>query len=100
MVIEYIRYEVPAARHSAFIAAYQEAAAELEASEHCVCYEISQGAEEPDHFVVRIEWDSIEGHEKGFRGSALFATFFVKVKPFFAEIKEMKHYHLIKRGKS
>jgi quinol monooxygenase YgiN len=80
MVVEYIRYEVPRAQHDAFQAAYRAAAEALEASGHCLGYEISEGVEEPDHFTVRIEWDSIEGHERGFRGSAQFASFFAQVK--------------------
>lgn len=56
--------------------------------------EIAQGVEEPDHFIVRIEWDSLEGHEKGFRTSAQFGPFFAKVKPFFQYIREMKHYEV------
>jgi quinol monooxygenase YgiN len=94
MVIEYIRYEVPAERHAAFLEAYRAAKQELGASAHCLRYEISQGVEEPDHFIVRIEWDSVEGHEQGFRSSAEFPAFFARVKPFFADIREMKHYRV------
>ena len=92
MIIEYIRYQVPAARHAEFLAAYGAAADELRASTQCRRYEISQGVEEPDNFIVRIEWSSLDDHLKGFRGSVAFAAFFAKVKPFFAEIREMKHY--------
>ena len=99
MVVEYIRYEVPVARRDAFIAAYRAAAEELKASAHCVAYEISEGVEEPNRFTVRIEWDSLEGHEKGFRGSAQFAAFFAEVKPFFGQIAEMKHYGVLQQGK-
>src|SRR5690348_12852185 len=99
MVIEYIRYQVPADQHAAFVAAYHAAAEELESSEHCLAYEYSQGVEEPDNFIVRIEWDSIEGHEQGFRGSRQFGSFFGKVKPFFANIREMKHYRQIEQSR-
>ena len=78
MVIEYIRYQVPAANHADFIQAYRTAGEDLAASSHCIRHEVSQGVEEPDNFVVRIEWDSIEGHEKGFRSSPEFASFFAK----------------------
>jgi hypothetical protein len=50
--------------------------------------------EEPEHFVVRIQWDSVEGHEQGFRSSPHFAEFFAAVRPFFSEIEEMKHYQV------
>lgn len=46
----------------------------------------------PDNYVVRIEWDSEEGHMKGFRTGSEFQTFFAAVRPFFNDIQEMKHY--------
>ena len=92
MVVEYIRYRVPAARHGEFEGAYGHAAAALDASPHGSAYEVSHGVEEPDNYVVRIEWDSIEGHERGFRKSPGFASFFAAVKPFFEQIEEMRHY--------
>lgn len=94
MVIEYVRYRVPAERHREFESAYAEAQAALQGSQHCLAYEVSHGIEEPDHYVVRIEWDSLKGHEEGFRQSPGFAPFFAAVKPFFEQIEEMRHYEL------
>jgi quinol monooxygenase YgiN len=99
MVVEYIRYEVPPDKHDEFVAGYKSAGRDLEASSHCLKYEIAEGVEEPNNFVVRIEWDSLEGHEKGFRSSPQMAPFFQKVKPFYAMIKEMKHYSVKGTGK-
>ena len=92
MVIEYIRYSVPEERRADFEGAYGEAASVLDASEHCLRYEVSRGVEEPENYVVRIEWDSIEGHEQGFRRSPEFRSFFASVRPFFENIQEMRHY--------
>ena len=92
MVVEYIRYRVPAARHREFEDAYAQARAALDDSPHCLAYEVSHGIEESDNYVVRIEWDSVEGHEQGFRRSPGFEAFFAAVKPFFEQIEEMRHY--------
>lgn len=75
MVVEYIRYEIQPEQHEQFVASYKSAAKELEASQHCLRYEICEGVEEPNNFTVRIQWDSMEGHEKGFRNSAQFRPF-------------------------
>lgn len=99
MVVEYVRYRIPSTRHAEFLAAYRAAAEDLAASPQCHAFEISQGVEEPDNFTVRIEWDSIEGHERGFRKGPQFAAFFAKVKPFFAAIQEMKHYQVAAQGR-
>lgn len=92
MVIEYIRYGIQEDRRAEFERAYGEATKVLDASEHCLRYEISRGVEEPGNYVVRIEWDSVEGHEQGFRKSAGFRVFFGSVRPFFDDIMEMSHY--------
>ena len=92
MVVEYIRYAVPVEQAAAFEDAYATAAAILAADEHCLGYEICRGIEHPDRYVVRIEWDSVEGHEQGFRRSPRFGDFFAAVKPFYDAIEEMTHY--------
>jgi quinol monooxygenase YgiN len=94
MVVEYIRYVIEADRSAEFEQAYRRASAVLDADPHCLAYEVGRGVEEPGRFVVRIEWDSIEGHEQGFRASPGFGEFFAAVKPFFAQIEEMKHYSI------
>jgi len=94
MVIEYIRYTVPPEQASAFEDAYARAGALLHEDSHCLAFDVARGIEEPEHFIVRIEWDSLEGHEQGFRSSSRFGEFFAAVKPFFSEIEEMKHYEL------
>jgi quinol monooxygenase YgiN len=99
MVLEYIRYTVSSERAAEFLAAYGAAAEELRASPHCIAFEVSRGIEEPEHFIVRIAWDSVGGHEEGFRKEAGFASFFTKVKPFFQAIQEMKHYEVQQSGK-
>lgn len=95
MVVEYIRYTVPTDRAEEFEAAYWQAGKVLGADEHCLGYEVARGIEEPEHYTVRIEWDSVEGHEHGFRASPAFREFFAAVRPFFDQIEEMKHYQVV-----
>ena len=92
MVVEYIRYRIPEESRDEFERAYAEAGKSLDASEHCLGYELSHGVEEPDNYILRIEWDSLEGHEQGFRQSAEFRAFFAAIKPYVDAIEEMRHY--------
>jgi quinol monooxygenase YgiN len=94
MIVEFIRYRIPIDQGERFAAAYARAADVLDADEHCLGYEIAQGVEEPENWVVRITWDSLEGHERGFRTAPHFADFFAAVRPFFTAIQEMKHYRV------
>jgi quinol monooxygenase YgiN len=94
MVVEYIRYSVDDPRAEAFEQAYREAGDSLAASEHCQRYEVSRCSEDPTQHVVRIEWDSEEGHVSGFRQSPEFRSFFDAVGPFVNDIEEMRHYNV------
>jgi len=94
MIVEYIRYKVTPEQRSAFIEGYRAAAEQLDASEFCIAYEITECEEEAGLFVVRIEWTSAEEHMNGFRKSAVFPPFFSHVKPFYQNIQEMRHYNL------
>jgi quinol monooxygenase YgiN len=92
MVIEYVRYKIPAEQADQFVSAYATAADALHKSTHCLGFELSRCTEEPTSFILRIEWDSIEGHMEGFRKSPEFRTFFASVRPFVGNLEEMRHY--------
>jgi quinol monooxygenase YgiN len=94
MVVEYIRYKVAEAQRIAFEAAYEKAQSALQASSHCLGYELSHCVEEPGFYILRIEWDSIDGHLQGFRSSPEFQTFFSHIRPFVNNIEEMRHYEV------
>jgi heme-degrading monooxygenase HmoA len=92
MIVEYIRYKIAEGREDEFEDAYRRGGEVLDRSPNCERYEISRCVEEPDRYVVRIEWDSEEGHLSGFRGSPDFRVFLQAVGPFIDEVEEMRHY--------
>jgi quinol monooxygenase YgiN len=95
MIVEYTRYKIDEQRRSGFENAYKKAGESLKASSHCLAYELSHCTEDPDQFILRIEWDSEEGHLKGFRTSPEFKSFFASVQPYVNDIEEMRHYQVI-----
>ena len=101
MIVEYIRYKLnehaTEPREDAvgtFEAAYRAASPSLDASPHCLGYELSRCIEEPGRYILRIEWDSVEGHLAGFRRGPEFAPFLAAIKPYISQIEEMQHYAL------
>lgn len=95
MIVEYIRYDIPAQDAAAFEADYAKAWLSLDASPHCMGYELSRCLDESTSYILRIEWDSVEGHMQGFRRSAHFQQFFSAIKPWVSCILEMRHYDRI-----
>jgi len=96
MIVEYIRYTISKDKQAKFIEAYTLASNQLDNSEYCLDYELTHCEEEPENFILRIEWTSTEEHLNGFRKSKDFITFYNHVKPFFNNISEMNHYKLTK----
>lgn len=92
MIVEYIRYRIEADRAEAFVQAYQAAEESLRSSPHCLGFELTRCSEAPESFILRIQWDSTDGHLKGFRASPEFQPFLRAVQPFIANIEEMRHY--------
>ena len=94
MIVEYIRYRIDDVRQKAFEDSYGKAQASLRSSPHCVGWELSRCSEDPSQYILRIEWDSAEGHLQGFRRGPDFPPFFAAIRPFFDDIEEMRHYEL------
>ena len=94
MVVEYIRYKIAEDRQHEFEAAYGRAQQALAASLHCLAYELARCIQEPAAYTLRIEWDSLDGHRQGFRRSPEFCAFLHEVRPFVADIEEMRHYEV------
>lgn len=94
MVVEYIRYQVSEGQGPALEQAYTRASESLKQSPHCLAYELAKCTEEPASYILRIEWDSIEGHLQGFRRSPVFQHFFAAIGPFVNAIQEMRHYEV------
>lgn len=93
--IEIIRYSIPREERKKFEDAYRDAGKHLDSSPYCLGYEVIHGVEEPDKYIVRIHWTSIEDHVSGFGKSEDFAAFYIHVKPFYNYIEEMKHYETV-----
>jgi quinol monooxygenase YgiN len=98
MIVEYIRYRIPEDQGQSFEGAYGSAGDSLAASPHCESYEIARCMEDLTAYTVRIEWDSAEGHMRGFRGSPEFRAFFAAVQPYVDKIEEMRHYDVKTAG--
>lgn len=93
MIVEYVRYRIAdAARRGEFEDSYAAASKQLDLAPQCLGYELSRGVEEPERYILRIEWTSVEEHEQGFRRGPHFPPFLATIRPYIGDIEEMKHY--------
>lgn len=92
VIVEYIRYVVPVVEAEAFEQAYRSAAEHLRSSPHCHDFELDRCVEEPERWILRITWTSVDDHIDGFRGSDGFPAFLADVGRYVPAIEEMQHY--------
>lgn len=92
MTPEILRYRIPDAQATAFIDAYRQAGEVLKQSGHCLGFELLRSSKEAELFLLRIDWDSPEGHLQGFRKSPLFVAFLDAIRAYIPDILEMEHY--------
>ena len=87
MTTEIMRYKIPT-EAEAFESAYQKTEPILQNSRYCLGYQLLRGVEEPENWILLLHWDSVEGHEQGFRKETEFRDFFNLVRPFLNQVQE------------
>jgi heme-degrading monooxygenase HmoA len=58
-------------------------------------HQVWKGIEAPERYLLQIEWDTLEAHTVGFRGSPAFAQWRAIVGPFFAQPPVVEHFNLL-----
>ncbi|PCJ56397.1 MAG: hypothetical protein COA79_19045 [Planctomycetota bacterium] len=93
MIVEYLNYKVPVDEQTNFILDWTNSLEIVQSSIHCQSTEFEQAIEEPENFVIRIVWDSVEGHVNGFKKSESYEKAFEFIKQYSKFINpEIYHY--------
>jgi heme-degrading monooxygenase HmoA len=92
MVLEIAQFEITPGAEEAFAAAYAEGRALLAQTPGFRGARMTRGVESPSRFVLLVEWDSVEAHEVGFRGSDRFGAWRALIGPHFAAQPVVEHY--------
>lgn len=92
MVVEVAVIEVKPGEEDAFVAAYQRVRREVAGTPGCLSVRMTRGVESPSRFVLLVEWESVEAHEVGFRGTERFARWRAGIGPHFAVPPQVEHY--------
>jgi quinol monooxygenase YgiN len=95
MVVEYIRYTVASSdRGEELLRACLVAVKQLDAAAECMAYELSRCEEDPNSWILRIQWRSTEEHLQVFSKGPRFASFLRAIRGFMPEITEMRYYRV------
>lgn len=92
MIVEHALINVAPGKEDAFEKVFPTARAVMEKSPGCLSVRLFRSVEEPERFLLFVEWESVEAHMDGFRKSEDFTEWREIVSPYFAYLSDMEHF--------
>ncbi len=92
MILELAILEIKEGQLSEFESNLEKAQSVINQSEGYIGHEFQQCMEEPNKYILLIQWTSLEAHEEGFRKSELFKEWRGLIGSYFASAPTVQHY--------
>jgi heme-degrading monooxygenase HmoA len=92
MVLEVALIDILPGTEDAFEAAYRLGYPILASTPGCLSVRMTRGVEAVSRFVLLVEWESVEAHEKNFRGTERFPQWRRYIGGYFAQPPLVQHY--------
>ncbi len=94
MILEQALLEVIAGRESDYEAALVDALPIIRAAEGCISAEVTRCVEEPNTYLLLVQWETLEDHTVGFRESAGFAQWRALLWEFYDPKPVVRHFEI------
>ena len=98
MILEVARLDVRPGEADAFEAAFREARALPAEIEGFRNLELRRCVEEPDRYLLLVEWETLEAHTEGFRGSTQYERWRALLHHFYDPFPVVEHYEPVDPG--
>lgn len=92
MVLETAQMQVKAGEEAAFEDAMRRAAPVIATAAGYIGHEVQRCVELPGRYLLLVQWQTLEAHTVGFRGSPAFAQWRAIIGPYFASAPVVEHY--------
>jgi len=92
MILELAILAIKPTELADFEQSLEKAQAVISQSPGYLGHEFQQCIEEPQKYILLIQWDSVEAHEEGFRKSELFQEWRGLIGGYFAAPPQVQHY--------
>ena len=94
-VTEHAVLPVLPGRAADFIESMDRAKAILAASPGFISLRVSRCIEQPDNFLLLVEWETLEDHMEGFRGSDAFLEWRALLHHFYDPFPVVEHFETV-----
>ena len=95
VITEHALLEVIAGQEDAFVEAMDKAKALIAASPGFVSLRVERGVERPGCFLLLVEWERLEDHTEGFRGSAAYQEWRAALHHFYDPFPVVEHFEAV-----
>ena len=95
MIIEFAQLTIRPGSEPQFEAAFPAAIKILGASNGYLSYDLRRSMETPNRYALIVQWQTLEDHTVGFRGSPAFAQWRALIGPFFGSPPVVEHFQSI-----
>jgi heme-degrading monooxygenase HmoA len=95
MTTEHALLEVIPGREDEFVSAMDAAKAHIAGRPGFVSLRVERCLERPNCFLLLVEWDSLEHHTEGFRGSAAYEEWRAALHHFYDPFPLVEHFEAV-----
>ena len=98
MILEVAVLSVRPGRAADFEAAFARASSIISAMRGYLSHDLRRCIEVPDRYILLVEWESLEAHTVGFRGSPEYQEWKRLLHHFYDPFPIVEHYEPLARG--
>ncbi len=95
MFLEVAPLHIRAGQSAEFELAFAQAQQIIAAMPGCLSHTLQRCIERADEYLLLVEWDTLEAHEVGFRGSAQYQQWKALLHHFYEPFPVVSHYQII-----
>lgn len=95
MILEVAALTIQQGKEEQFEAVFATASKVIASSKGYISHELQRSIETPNRYYLLVQWQTLEDHTEGFRGSPLFAQWRGHIASFMASPPVVEHCNLI-----
>jgi heme-degrading monooxygenase HmoA len=92
MILEVAVLDVISGKESAFEGAFKQASSIISEMHGYVSHQIRRCLERPNRYILLVEWETLEDHTVGFRGSSEYQRWKELLHHFYDPFPTVEHY--------
>ena len=95
MILEFAQITIRLGGESQFEAVFPAAIKVLGSSKGYLSHDLRRSVEKPNRYALIVQWQTLEDHTVGFRGSPAFAEWRARIGPFLESPPVVEHFQAV-----